>query len=349
MRISQGLLPTFVAAYFIGVTPAAAQDADLDRVAELLSGSWKSTAPVQAIEGTPEAVILHVAPVELEGFGHALYAEMTRESEPTDPYRQVIYELYRFGDEGTIRLRTHEFRRAAGIGPALLGMWAVPEIFPQLDRGSLHATLDVELSASGNGFAGQTPCAYPTAWLGAVEMTSRVEIQEGRFVAVDEGIAADGSTAWGGGSGVTFEPFDPGITVEDFGEGLYAIDFVKGDGEVAADGDDVTVHYSGWVLDLESEIIGGSKFDSSYDRPTGPQPFTFPLPGRLIEGWNRAAPGVRAGGVRRLIIPGDLAYGPRGRPGIPPNATLFFTLEILDVVKGVDPTGAEMGVEGDGN
>lgn len=323
---------------------ALAQDAEMDRVAELLSGSWKTTSAVEAMDGEAEQVVLHIAEVELPGFDKAFYGEMTRASEPIDPYRQVIYELYRFGEDRTLRLRTHEIRNAAGLGPSLLGLWAVPSVFPELGREDLQATLDIDLSADGDGFAGSTPYPYPTGWRGAVQMTSSVEIAEGRFVTTDEGIAADGSSAWGGDA-YTFEPFESGVEVEDFGDGLYRIQFAAGDGDAAGEGDEVTVHYSGFVQDLESDIAGGSKFDSSYDRPQGPQPFTFPLPGRLIEGWNRATPGVKVDGIYRLIIPGDLAYGPRGRPGIPPNATLFFTLEILDIVTAAERAEAQEAIQ----
>lgn len=326
-----GTIMTALTASVLLAPAALAQDAEMDRVAELLAGSWKTTSAVEALEGEASEVVLHVAEVELPGFDKAFYGEMHRAGEPIDPYRQVIYELYRFGEDDTLRLRTHEIRNAPGLGPSLLGLWAVPEIFPELDRADLQATLDLELSDDGDGFSGSTPYPYPTGWRGAVQMTSSIDLSEGSFVTTDEGIAADGSTAWGG-EAYTFEPFDSGVAVEDFGDGLYRIQFASGEGEPAAAGNEVTVHYSGFVRDLESDIAGGSKFDSSYDRPQGPQPFTFPLPGRLIEGWNRATPGVQTGGAYRLIIPGDLAYGPRGRPGIPPNATLFFTLEILDVV-----------------
>lgn len=109
--------------------------------------------------------------------------------------------------------------------------------------------------------------------------------------------------------------------------GLQYEDTVVGQGEVAQAGRYVQVHYTGW---LYNDGVQGSKFDSSKDRG---QPFEFPLgAGHVIKGWDEGVQGMKVGGVRRLTIPPQLGYGPRGAGGvIPPNATLVFEVELLDI------------------
>jgi len=101
-------------------------------------------------------------------------------------------------------------------------------------------------------------------------------------------------------------------------------DVVVGAGDEAVAGREVTVHYTGWLLD------GGAKFDSSKDRS---QPFTFALgAGHVIKGWDEGVQGMKVGGTRKLTIPPQLGYGARGAGGvIPPNATLVFEVELLSV------------------
>lgn len=105
--------------------------------------------------------------------------------------------------------------------------------------------------------------------------------------------------------------------------GLIIEEVLVGEGDAAAAGQNVTVHYTGWLTD-------GKKFDSSKDRD---DPFAFPLAGgRVIKGWDEGVQGMKVGGTRKLTIPPALGYGARGAGGvIPPDATLVFEVELLAI------------------
>jgi FKBP-type peptidyl-prolyl cis-trans isomerase FkpA len=109
--------------------------------------------------------------------------------------------------------------------------------------------------------------------------------------------------------------------------GLQYEDTVVGNGPEAVAGQDVSVHYTGW---LYNDGVAGKKFDSSKDRG---DPFEFSLgAGMVIRGWDEGVQGMKVGGTRRLVIPAELGYGARGAGGvIPPNATLLFEVDLLGV------------------
>lgn len=111
--------------------------------------------------------------------------------------------------------------------------------------------------------------------------------------------------------------------VETTSSGLKYVELVEGTGATPKTGQTVIVHYTG-------TLENGKKFDSSRDRN---QPFSFKLGvGQVIKGWDEGLSTMRVGGRRQLIIPPDLGYGPRGAGGvIPPNATLVFDVELLEL------------------
>ena len=115
--------------------------------------------------------------------------------------------------------------------------------------------------------------------------------------------------------------------VTEMPDGLKYTDTKTGDGATAKAGNKVSVHYTGWVSDNGAK---GKKFDSSVDRG---QPFQFTLGAKqVIAGWDEGVAGMKVGGKRTLTIPPELGYGSRGAPGaIPPNATLIFDVELLQV------------------
>ena len=122
-------------------------------------------------------------------------------------------------------------------------------------------------------------------------------------------------------TGASGESCDTSAEVE-VTEGLTYRDIECGDGEVADPGDLVFVHYTGKLED-------GTEFESSL----GGDPLDFTIgAGQVIEGWEQGVPGMLVGGQRELTIGPDLAYGDAGALGVvPPNATLIFEIELVDI------------------
>jgi FKBP-type peptidyl-prolyl cis-trans isomerase FkpA len=112
-------------------------------------------------------------------------------------------------------------------------------------------------------------------------------------------------------------------------DGLVKTDTVVGKGTQAVAGKTAVVNYTGWLYDDKAPKHHGKQFDSSVGRG----PFSFSLgAGQVIKGWDQGVAGMKVGGKRTLVIPSDLAYGKNGAGGvIPPDATLVFDVELLDV------------------
>jgi FKBP-type peptidyl-prolyl cis-trans isomerase len=129
-----------------------------------------------------------------------------------------------------------------------------------------------------------------------------------------------------------------GLPVVTYPDGLKYIDLTVGTGAVVKSGDNITVQYTGWISP------GGKQFDTS--RQPGRGPFTLQIGvGQVIEGWDEGIPGMKVGGKRKLIIPGELAYKAKGQTDpqtgaviIPPNATLVFLVEVLSTAPGPSPS-----------
>jgi len=111
--------------------------------------------------------------------------------------------------------------------------------------------------------------------------------------------------------------------MQESGSGLQYLDIRPGNGASPSPGSTVSVHYTGTLTD-------GTKFDSSHDRG---KPFSFQIGlGKVIQGWDEGVMSMKVGGKRKLVIPPELGYGSAGAGGvIPPNATLVFEVELLDV------------------
>ena len=118
-------------------------------------------------------------------------------------------------------------------------------------------------------------------------------------------------------------PTSPSQTVQ-----FTVTDLQEGTGATAANGQTVSVAYTGWLYSETAPDNKGTQFDSR----TAAQPFSFVLgAGQVIRGWDQGIVGMRVGGLRRLVIPPELAYGAAGSGPIPPNAALVFDVELLAI------------------
>ncbi|MBI3540151.1 MAG: FKBP-type peptidyl-prolyl cis-trans isomerase [Candidatus Eisenbacteria bacterium] len=140
------------------------------------------------------------------------------------------------------------------------------------------------------------------------------------------GAVTSTETGMGAGATATAQTTTPSAPAGEvtMPNGLKYQDLTVGTGAEAAAGKKVRVHYTGW-------LTNGTKFDSSVDRNS---PFEFTLGAHeVISGWDQCVAGMKVGGKRKLTIPPELGYGAAGTPGgpIPPNATLLFDVELLDV------------------
>ena len=125
------------------------------------------------------------------------------------------------------------------------------------------------------------------------------------------------------GAGCSSSPVSPSNNVP-----FSQSDLRAGTGAAAATGQTLSVNYTGWFYDASKADQKGLIFDSNRGRAA----FSFSLgTGAVIDGWDQGLPGMQVGGLRRLVIPPSLAYGPSRRGSIPPNTTLLFEVELLQV------------------
>jgi FKBP-type peptidyl-prolyl cis-trans isomerase FkpA len=134
-------------------------------------------------------------------------------------------------------------------------------------------------------------------------------------------IAALAASACGGGNSTPTGPTPPSAPYSQ-------TDLRVGTGAEAVNGRTATVNYTGWFYNPAGTDGKGNQFDTSATR--GPLSFVVGT-GNVIQGWHRGVPGMRVGGLRRLVLPPELAYGSTGGGPIPPNATLVFDIELLAV------------------
>ena len=230
--------------------------------------------------------------------------------EPCPPGAEVTMHYTGWLPDGTVFDSSRDRGAPATFQlPNLIKGWQ--EGIPGMKPGGIRKL--VIAPNKGYGAEGSPPKIPPNSTL-----IFEVELQS-----FSGGAAAGAGAAAASGAGRPMSDGSNGGTedagLRDLGDGLKVRDLKEGTGEPVKPGATVTIHYTGWTLD-------GNVFDSS--KKGGGQPATFELP-RLIPGWQKGIPGVKPGGIRKLVVPPDLGYGAKGYPpDIPPNATLVFEVEV---------------------
>ncbi|MGE3106880.1 MAG: CpcT/CpeT family chromophore lyase [Phycisphaerales bacterium] len=313
------------------------KDEDIDGLLMVVPGTY-ATDPSKATETSP-ALRYHAARVLIEGVANAIYFEVARADDPANPFRQGIITFLRIG--GTVRMRVLDIGEPARR-EAVVGMWAAPEVFPNIPVGalSINSELVVSRAEDGSAYVGTTEKPQPCMSAGAVQMTSSIRVSSNGLSVTDRGLDGSGGVVWGPTSaddpGTVFRRDAPNVRVTRESGGLVTIDLVGGEtgGYQLGVGGQLAVHYSQWTTD-------GLRLESSRTSGRGPAVVRYPL--GSIPGIDQGLKGITKGTRRRVIIPPALAYGAQARPPIPANSTIVFDFEVMWTQAPPEPTPAPEG------
>lgn len=291
-------------------------------IAGMLSGSWKSSAPI-AVPGADAAeMVISAGPIFVMGEKDTIYVEMARADGLHRPYRHLVWRLVNI--KGVWNLQSLEFRRSKGQLPNAIGFFGTAEGLPVVSGDDLVATMSIPLTNEGGTLRGSSTNRFPTRIGGAVEMSSEISISADKITVADRGYDASGAQVWGPAQGesYSFVKTDLGFKTSIAETGLVAVTYPTTlTGEPAKEGELISVNYIGYLPD-------GTIFDSSFERNA---PFQYAKGSRLIEGWNVSMNDAQAGLRRRIYVPFPLAYGDRARGKIPAMSDLVFELEVVKV------------------
>lgn len=317
-------------------------DPQIEAIAKAMVGSWK-TMSTDPASSQPAELWLHIAPLTVDGLDNTFYAETAWGSSLFQPFRQVVYQLYRYKGN-TIRLRTLTFKKGERPG-ILAGWWAAPKHLAQITADDLQGTLDIDLTPTSNGgWTGRSPYPFPTSIGGAVEMVSQITIAATGMTTQDRGFDADGKAVWGSEAKDTLSwaRGDAGWKVTERDDGIVLITMAHGtEGREAQDQDTVYINYTGWMTD-------GTQLETT--RRQGAQPYPAVLPFQGIKGWDTLLRGIQKGTHYRFLLPPALGFGENQQGPIPPNSTLYFEMEAMAIVEpaapAVDPLAPPAGPQG---
>jgi hypothetical protein len=293
---------------------------DLSLAMEYFTGEWRTVK-----ERAGAALIVRGAPVRVSGLAGTVFVEVCRADAPADPFR--VYVLQGYQRRGEMRLRQFDFIGGAELPRALGGLALAPRALASIDPAALTPVIDMPLMRKGLGFEASTEHPFPTMRGGATEMTSSLTLGIDSIVVREAGFDADGKQVWGDESGGVIEvvPSSPQPkAIEPLPSGLTIITTVAPlpDAPRHTEGGELSIAFTSWTA-------AGVKIQSTRD--PGREPIKVRVPGAPLAALDTALAGMPKGERRKVVIPPTLAYGDRGRGVVPPNSTLIYDIECIDV------------------
>jgi hypothetical protein len=301
--------------------PIKGERKEIDRLAGLLTGTFAG----DEVESRP-GLTLHIAPVKVDGLPDSFLVELARADAPTIPFRMYVLQFYPRREE--LRVRTFELPASSGLKDAMTGLWASAQAIPTIDGALLAPSLDMPLidrPAVGQPdvFVAQTEHVFPVNRLGAIEMTASMSFNGAWVRLADTGFDSYGKQRWASDSEQLGRQHAKAPVRSEPG-GLTIITTVapKSDAERHQAGGQITIAFTYWTA-------AGVKIQSNRD--SGREPVKVRIPGGPFPALDTALSGIAKGERRKIVIPSALAYGDRGRDVVPPNSTLIYDIECLDV------------------
>lgn len=316
----------------IAIKTVAWTDEVSQQIGSMLSGSRSG---VVELDGKKVELRMNAAPVVIEGLPGTIYAEIATGESLHVPFAQTVYQVYSSGSDHY--LKTMSFRRRNGFLDSVVGLWAAPDAWPaKITAADLVATMNYKLTTTDGGktWKGQSETRFPIVGNTADVMSGAITITADGIQTEDRGFKADGTQVWGPkpGEAYAFARCENPVVVRNI-QGVITLDYPSTITSAAAkEGDQCAIQYVGFFED-------GFPFDSSYERG---EVFRYNVGQPLMQGWNLANTDLRAGLKRRMYIPSAMAYGEQGnrRSKIPPNANLYYFIEVLEVAPPPAPAPA---------
>lgn len=316
-----GICASGAAALAQSVAPLPADRNTLDDLKRAITGAYTSVA-----DPNQPKLELHVTPIVVEGLADTLLVQIAREDARFEPFRMYLMQLY--GRKDVLRLRTFELPAAPGMREAFAGLWATPGTLALLDVAALAPSLDMPVTKKavpgrGEPLHGQTEHPFPVNRNGAIEMTAGFTFLMPRLTLQDAGFDAAGKEVWSTETSFVNRMQDTPVRREE--SGLVSITTVPPPAGAAKleSGGEIAIHFTYWTST-------GLKIDTS--RKPGREPTKIRIPGGTpFPALDTALAAIAKGERRKIVVPASLAYGASGRGTVPPNATLIYDIECLDV------------------